>query len=390
MDDIYSLFGFQCDPKHCWFSMNMTPKDLLLAVCCELQLDEGELSDTIWLKSMEEIQEENEEALPQFIQLIQFINLKITKKCLIQKEELYQTFYPEHISLLKVQGLSNISNEINQWILEKKHGNGYKIEKSERINEQETSNNHEIQKKLDEFKPINEANQTEKMMKWENTAKNLANLKKCLTNLNINKKLRTKPLTSKTEKFNCSKVKTQLQQLKGLRWKFKKRVNLNLQNSKIVKKIFYYNIKLINLPMTSQNKLINKIINLMTSSKIVKENHINKTRRKLTQIRMNIGKEWSQEKNYATLLNRGAKINENQDIINGKEIEIQVCIENWNIQQLIEIISNMRKNEYKNIRWNLWKKTWNILNYKKSIDQVKKWAEWYEKEKSNREMELDE
>jgi hypothetical protein len=370
--------------------MSTTPKDLLLAVCCELQLDERELSGTIWLKSMEEIQEENEEAVPQFIQLIQYIKLKITKSCLIQQEELYQTFYPEHISLLKSQGLSNISSEINQWILEMKHRNGEEIKNLKNSDEQEMSNNQEISKKLDETNSINSVDSNGKMKKWENTAKNLANLKKCLTNLNTNKKLRTKPSTSKTEKFRNSMAKTQLKQIKGLKWKFKKRVSLNLQNSKIVKKIFYYNVKLINLPMTSQNKLINKIINLMTSSKIVKENHINKTRRKLTQIRMNIGKEWSQEKNYATLLNRGAKINENQDTINGKEIEIQVCIENWNIQQLIEIISNMRKNEYGKIRWNLWKRTWNILNYKKNLDQVKKWTEWYEKEKVNREMELEE
>ena len=284
MDDIYSLFGFRCDPKHCWFSMNITPKDLLLAVCCELQLDERELSDTIWLKTMEEIQEENEEALPQFIQLIQYIKLKITKRCLIQQEELYQTFYPEHISLLKSQGLSNISSELNQWILEMKHRNGNEIGNSENSDEQEIANNQEISNKLDEPKSTNSVNSNEKMKKWENTAKNLANLKKCLTNLNNNRKLRIKPPTSKTENFRNSSVKTQLKQIKGLKWKFKKRVNLNLQNSKIVKKIFYYNIKLINLPMTSQNKLINKIINLMTSSKIVKENHINKTRRKLTPL----------------------------------------------------------------------------------------------------------
>jgi len=361
----------------------------LIAVCCEIQIDESELSDTIWLKSMEDIQEDNEEALPQFIQLIQYIKLKINKNSLIQQEELYQTFYPEHIPLLKIQGLSNISSEINQWILEKNHRNGNK-RNSEISNQQEKPNDQETLEKLDKNKQINSANSNGKMKKWENTARSLANLKKCLTNLNINKKLRNRQTTSKTEKFNYSMINNQLKQLKGLKWKLKKRVSLNLQNSKIVKEILYYKIKLINLPMTSQNKLINKIINLMTSPKIVKENPINKTRRKLTQIRMNIGKEWSQEKNYATLLNRGTKINENQDTINRKEIEIQVCIENWNIQRLTEIISNMRKNEYREIRWSLWKRTWSILNYKKNLDQVKKWAEWYEKEKLNREMELDE
>jgi hypothetical protein len=349
-----------------------------------------DLQGTFWTKSVDSIQEEFEEIMPQLIQLIQILKMMIDRKNLIQKDDLYQTFYPETIPQLEAQGLTKISMEINQWILEKKYEND-RNETNRKFNGTNCYENGEDKrvrsKKINLAKP---KETLENKRDWENTAKNLATLMKCLTNKNKDLKLRDKPSKLGNNNSKYLELVNQLKQLKGLKWKLKKLVNLNLQNSKIVKEIFYYNIKLINLPMTSQNKLINKLINLMTSSKIVKESHINKTRRKLTQIRMNIGKEWSQEKNYATLINRGVKAYENQDTINEKEIELQVCLENWNIQKLMEIINEMKKNEYKNIRWNLWKRIWNTLNYKKDLDQVKKWNEWFEKEKQNKEMDLDE
>ena len=305
--------------------------------------------------------------------LIRLIKKHANEKKLIDEHLLQYPIMPKFWNLLKNDGISQIIEPFNSFILEEK----------ERVQKQKNLGNNTGEGS----KPVKLLNQTIQGIKPEsqNKMKNKSDLgeREKSLNQNVISKYLDKVTMRWKKKEIKKKPKTEIKaskdfilRVQSLKWRLKRSLLYELSKSKIVKKIFYYNNLLINYSMTSP-KIINKLNINMTSQ--LNNYYVNMT---------SIGQSWSVGKSYAELLSKLKDTDELQTQCNTLNIEVQAWLDNWNIDELLKWLKKAKKNEYKKITWNNKKRIYEILREKEKLKEFEKWCKWYaEEEKEIMEVE---
>jgi hypothetical protein len=177
-------------------------------------------------------------------------------------------------------------------------------------------------------------------------------------------------LTNMTEmlKFN----------FKAQKWKIKRELLFQLENSKLVKGIFDYNNLLINFSMTSpKNKLINKLINKLYKSIKINNNYIMMT------------SSWSTKKNYAALL-RDKNIDPAIYLdYNQVNLNISVWIKNWEIEKIKDFCTMQKRKQWELVSDENNEEINQILEFKQWKNLAKEWYKFYSERKEEKENEME-